>query len=360
MYSVLKGQMVPTDENARQIIDSNERMQQIIEAQMEELRKQAEQRRQQTIMDYLNSLEGDEEGKPIIPRDEEGNEIFPFDEEGNQLLYLHSDGFLYDEEEEIIEEPEEEEIEEPEPEPEPEEPPINREEILAEIQKEGDEILARANAEAEDIINKANESAQAMQAEVEELKAETERLKEQAIEEARTAGHDEGYNAGYEEAAAKAQAEYADKVSELEADFAGRKEEIETQLKQAEETYRAGEEDMEQNMADIFCDIIDKVFKIEFSGKKEIILHLVDNVITNTPGSKEYMIRVNESNYGIINEHRQELIEKVGTGVALDIIKDPLMGGDECMIETDGGVYDCGMDTQLSNLLADLKALSLV
>lgn len=359
MYNVLKGQVVPEEENARQIIDSNERMQKIIEAQMEELRKQAEERRQQTINDYLNSLEGDEEGKPIIPTDEEGNGIFPFDEEGNQLLYLHSDGYLYEEEEVIPEEPEEEEPE-PEPEPEPEEPPINREEILAEIQREGDEILARAKAEAEEIIANANEAAEQSRAELEELKAEAERQKEQAIEEGRTAGHKEGYDQGYEEASGRAEAEFADRVSELEADFAGRKEEIEAGLRSAEADLRSKEEQMERDMAEIFCDIIDKVFKIEFSGKKDIILHLVDNVITNTPGSKEYMIRVNDSNYGIINENREALIEKVGSGVSLDIIKDPLMGVDECMIETDGGVYDCGMDVQLENLLADLRALSLV
>ncbi len=27
----------------------------------------------------------------------------------------------------------------------------------------------------------------------------------------------------------------------------------------------------------------------------------------------------------------------------------------QCMIETDGGLFDCGMDTQMRNLIKDIK-----
>ena len=366
MYNVIRGQGVPVAENGRrQVIDSNERMNQIMEARKLELERLAEERKQQIIEDYLETLEPDEEGKPILPIDENGEFILPLGEDGVPLLYVHSDGFLYEEEEEIVEEePEEEPVEE---EPVEEEPPINREEILAEIQKEADEILAKANSEAEGILANARGEAERIENEAAEKLKEAESIKDKAHDEGREAGHSEGYESGYGEGISKADEELKEKTAQLEAEHAKRLSEFEAketafneEVGRLKEEYESKELDFEKQMGGVFCDIIDKVFHIEFSGKQEIILHLVDNVISNTPGSKEFMVRVNDHNFEILQENREALAEKVGSGIAIDIIKDPLLSDEECQIETDGGVFDCGMDVQLENLLKDLKALSLV
>lgn len=319
MYNVLKGQVIAADDSSRQVIDSNERMEKIIEMQLKEMERLAEERRQKKIEDYVNSLEPDEEGRPIIPTDEEGNYLLPLDEDGTPLLYLHSDGFLSEEPEPEIEEDEEEQ----EAEEVVEEPPINREEILAEIQKETDEILRKANEEAEQIIAQATAQAEEKAAEAQELLVKAEEEKEKAIEEGRNAGHSEGYDKGYQEAKAKADDELSARLSELEADFSQKTKACEEEKQQVRDEYAAKEQDMERQMADVFCDIIDKVFHIEFSDKKEILLHLVDNVISNTAGSKEYLIRINDKNFDLINENRAALVDKVGGNVSLDIVKDP-------------------------------------
>ena len=339
-------------------------MDQIFEAHRAELERQAMLRRRQAIEDFFDNLEFNDEGKPVINFDDEGNPILPLDEDGNPLLYLHSDGMLREEEEEIIEEVEEEPEEEEQP-PEPEEPPINREEILAEIQKEGDEILANAKAEADKILEEANAELERLKEEIQsQAMQEAEELKEQAREEGRASGQEEGYQSGFEqgqeEAARKVEEENDARIAEIEADYNNKVAQLAQENERDREDFRQKEETMERQMADVFCDIIDKVFAIEFSDKKEIILHLVDNVITNTPGSKEYLIRVNDANFDIVHENKASLIEKIGSGVELDIIKDPLLSVEECQIETDGGVYDCGMDIQFSNLIKDLRALSLV
>ncbi len=367
MYNVIKGQgAAGSQDEKRKVIDSNERMNQIIEAQKRELERLAEERRMQIIDDYLESLEPDEEGRPVLPMDEDGNVLLPVDDDGTQLLYVHSDGFLYEDEEEIIEEPPEEIVEE-EPEPVVEEPPIDREAILAEIQQEADAILADANEKASGIVSKAEEDAEALTQKANAAVSEAEELKAKGLEEGRNTGHEEGFQQGYDEGLKKANEELLNKSKALEEDFAKRKAEFEAKEAEFEaeairlgEEYKQKEAGFEKQMGEVFCDVIGKVFHIEFSDKQEIILHLVDNLISNTPGSKEYMVRVNEHNYDILNENRERLIEKVGSGIGIDIIKDPLLTDEECQIETDGGVYDCGMDVQLNNLLKDLKALSLV
>ena len=46
-----------------------------------------------------------------------------------------------------------------------------------------------------------------------------------------------------------------------------------------------------------------------------------------------------------------------GRGV-VEIIEDVTLRKNECMIETDGGIFDCGLGTQLEGLTNKLKVLS--
>ena len=51
--------------------------------------------------------------------------------------------------------------------------------------------------------------------------------------------------------------------------------------------------------------------------------------------------------------------EKVGESASIDIIEDPTLREGGCLIETDGGVFDCSVETELESLVKDLKALSI-
>ncbi len=272
----------------------------------------------------MDSLEADENGLPIIPTDEEGYYIVPVDFDGNPLLYVHSDGMLSEEPEP---EPQEEEAAAEEAPPTEEEVNTNIETMLADAQAKADKIIAEAEMQASGILDEAT--------------AQAEKMKQEAQE----AGQNEGYAAGSQKAAD----EYAAKRQELDA-----------QKKEMERAMAAREEDMEERLCDVICDIVGKVFAIEFYDKKEIIAHIVDNVVTNSPSSREFLIRVNDANFELLNEQKDSLREKVGSGIELDIIRDPLLSPEQCQIETDGGVFDCGMDVQLANVLKDLRALSIV
>ena len=48
----------------------------------------------------------------------------------------------------------------------------------------------------------------------------------------------------------------------------------------------------------------------------------------------------------------------MGQEVSLDIVLDPLLNDSQCMVETDGGLFDCSMDTEMRNLIKEIKALS--
>ena len=44
--------------------------------------------------------------------------------------------------------------------------------------------------------------------------------------------------------------------------------------------------------------------------------------------------------------------------MSLEIVSDIALSGNQCIIETETGVFDCSMDVQLKNLIKDLRSLS--
>ena len=49
----------------------------------------------------------------------------------------------------------------------------------------------------------------------------------------------------------------------------------------------------------------------------------------------------------------------VGQNIQMDIVVDHTLSPGQCVIETDTGVFECGADTQIENLMKDIRALSM-
>ena len=49
--------------------------------------------------------------------------------------------------------------------------------------------------------------------------------------------------------------------------------------------------------------------------------------------------------------------EKIGNDVNIDVINDMSLEENACLIETENGVYNCGIDMVLSNLEKDIRSL---
>jgi len=142
-------------------------------------------------------------------------------------------------------------------------------------------------------------------------------------------------------------------------DLEAAKADMEDRIEQIRQEYLDKEVEMEKEVLEVVCDIMSKVFMIEFGDKKEILLHLCENAITNVESSKTLLIRVNERNKDYLDDNKDMLQEKVGEGVQLDIILDPLLEDDKCIIECDGGIIDCSIGVELDNFIKDLRALSI-
>jgi flagellar assembly protein FliH len=309
LFKVYKGQVVPDDEEHKLSLDYNDRIQERIQEFQQQIIKRKDDFRQQKIDDFFAAIEVDEDGNTIYPSDEEGHVLLPLDEDGTPLVVMDDEGNpVINQVEEAEEEAEEAFVD------------------MEAIQAQADEMIANAREEADAIVAEAQEQAEALKSHYEE----------------------EGKKSGYQEGLADAMNEFNAKKDELEA---------ERQQLQAE--FDEKERAMESELVDVITEVMERFFMVQFSNKKDLLLHLIDNALINIENSREFLIKVNDENFDFLNQYKSQLQEKVGNDLQLDIIRDPVLDVHQCLIETDGGVFDCSLDVELDNLVKDLKSLSM-
>ena len=164
--------------------------------------------------------------------------------------------------------------------------------------------------------------------------------RQMAIEEARKLGYDDGYQAGHAE---------ADEM----------KRELEAEKQRLYEEFDSMVEKLEPQFIDTITEIYSHIFGIELSDNRDILVHLIDSTLRQVESSKTFIVHVSKDDYPFVNMHKQELVEGATAGKGMvEIIEDIALSQGACLIETDGGIFDCGVDTQLQALTNRLRVLS--
>ena len=199
-----------------------------------------------------------------------------------------------------------------------------------------EEILSAARAEAEGIVAEANEQAQAILSDAEQNAAAT---LENAKNEGYSAGHDEGYNAGMQEAEA------------LKTEYQGLMESLENE-------YRQKIDELEPMFIETLTDIYEHVIHVSFSDSKDIIFHLIQDAVRKVEGNEGFIIHVSKDDYGYVSMQKDELLSGITAAADVEIVEDMTLKSNECFIETGGGIFDCSLETQLAGLKRELRLLS--
>ena len=134
-------------------------------------------------------------------------------------------------------------------------------------------------------------------------------------------------------------------------------ESLHAQNKQLEEQYHEKMSVREKDIVDAVIQVFDKVFKIQFEEKRELLLQLVNGALLDIDPGDKIRIHTNRSDEEILKEHLAQMQDIVGKDVAIEFVKDNKLSDGQCKIETPYGVVDCGVDTQLSALLKDIRSL---
>ncbi|SEK59560.1 flagellar assembly protein FliH [Pseudobutyrivibrio ruminis] len=199
------------------------------------------------------------------------------------------------------------------------------EELLEDARTQAQAIIDDANAQAQEILNAAQLNADAMK------------------NLARQDGEKEGYNEGTQRAALELQDAQVQMRAEVE---------------RVQNEYMERQLQMEREIVEMCLPVFEHVFAAELSGRKDVIYHLLDHCIMKIERTGQMQIKVSDANAEYIKSRKDEIQGKVGAEVGLDIIADPLLNDDQCIIETDGGIFDCSIDTELDNLIREIKALN--
>ena len=195
-----------------------------------------------------------------------------------------------------------------------------------EIQQMVEERLSEANRQAEEIVNRAQQEAQNI----------------------RNQAQSEGMRQGYDEGAKKAQAE----LRTME-------EELEKKAGLLEREYEAKVAQLEPLFVDTITDVYEQIFHVELTKYHDILIYIVESVIKKNDEDSQFMVHVSSKDYEKVLAKKAELVSKISReNVRVEIVEDITVPERQCIIETENGVFDCGIDTQLTELKKRFKLLS--
>ena len=216
------------------------------------------------------------------------------------------------------------------------EPEIIDEQAILEAESKREDILNEAKMEADAIVGRANEDALSI---IENAKMEAEQIL--------LAARENGYADGMQKANIEADALKQQVVSEYE-----------EEKKRLVAEYRRKTEQIEPELVDVILKIFADITKTVSSDKKDMILTLVNNVMSGGEPSRSFIIRAAVEDAIFLRENKDKIIGATRNDIQIEIVSDPSMKRNECLIDTDTGVYDCSLDIQLENLINDIRILS--
>ena len=192
-------------------------------------------------------------------------------------------------------------------------------------------------------IEEATEQARSIKDEANEVLAQAHMEAGKIIEDAK--------RTGYEQGAYNAREEYESKAEALEREYEQKK-------AQLEKEYNDLKAAIEPELVETITEVFRKITYTVAEDNKEIIIGLINGVMKNSDISNEFVIRVSPDDYRFLVNNQGKIYCAVSKEVNMDIVEDAAMKKNQCIIESDTGVYDCSLDIELNNLIRDIKLLS--
>ncbi len=200
---------------------------------------------------------------------------------------------------------------------------------------------SKSSEEAAAVISDANAKAQEI---IECAEQEAEEIKARAAKEGETAGYNEGLNKGREEA--KRELEQKEKA-------------LDDEKEKLEQEYLKKAEELEPMLVDKLAEIFERVCGARLENDRDTVMYLLNRALTGSESGRDYIIHVTSDDYQAVRAAKEELCK--GTGILpenIEIVEDATLSAGGCMIESDGGIWDCSLGTQLKQLAAELRILS--
>ncbi len=175
---------------------------------------------------------------------------------------------------------------------------------------------------------------------------EIEAMRSETFEKAKNDGYMNGYQEG------------AQKAARLEQQLKLKEQELDQKAKQLQVSYERELEGIEPLLVDELIKIFEHVTRIEYASNREAIVTLLEGAVRQMDSNKNLIVHVSPEDYPAVSENKERLLEQTTPGTTMEIIEDMTQRRNGCYIETDGGVFECGLDTQMEQLGKELRILS--
>jgi len=208
--------------------------------------------------------------------------------------------------------------------------------------------VIKANENAEAVAEQAAFDAEAI---IAEAYAEAERIKSEAgaialseknrvLAEARSMGYAEGLE--------KAKRENEQLQNELK-----------KKAMQLEAEYQEYINELEPQFVDTITGIYEHIFHVELEAYREILAYLISATLRKSENSRQFMIHVSQEDYPYVSMQKKQIVSGIAaTNSSVEIVEDLTLSRNECLIETEGGIFDCSLGTQLAELGQKIRLLS--
>ncbi len=196
----------------------------------------------------------------------------------------------------------------------------------AQMEEEAKRMLEDAKVQAQNIIANAMKDA--------------EKEKQKLLEAAKIQGYQEGKQKAEQE------------VSKLRQELAGRKAEL-------EEEYQKLADELEPQFIDTITGIYEHIFHIDLRAYRDILVYLISMTMRKVEGNRSFLIHVSQEDYPYVSMQKKQMAAgATASGTLVEVVEDITLSKNECLIETEGGIFDCGVGTQLEELRQKLILLS--
>lgn len=109
-------------------------------------------------------------------------------------------------------------------------------------------------------------------------------------------------------------------------------------------------DELESGVVDLVFDVVDKVLSVEMKRSTEWILALVRNTLSQMDSNESAVLKVGTQHYEKIAAIAAQLIAASGRDKRLQVVQEAAYPPGACVIESDKGITDAGVETKLDKL----------
>ena len=141
-------------------------------------------------------------------------------------------------------------------------------------------------------------------------------------------------------------------------EFTVLEQDLHRKTREMELNYKRKIAEIEPFFAELTGTLVEKITGVLVEEYKETIFFILHRCLSDVPKSNKYIVHLCKEDLINLEIKKQEFKQLLHEDAELEMIEDTSLRHNECIVETDGQIIDCSLDTQLSQLRTELRLLA--